>query len=598
MSPFKRGAKKSIVNYKHAFKSTFTVFKQTLFLSALGISCFFVFWPSTKIPARATSSLQSLPPENIRTARKQTLIDREFSRILEQKKALESFEVMAIIRNEVFYGLLRSLESIPLRNLKKRREIYFPSVKRDLENLLDELMARARSEGLSSKDLKIDELFWINKTLVFRANKQGLRFLSEQPEIKKLFTSKEAKEPKLQREESLPYGHEEPVVVEGKVLNWGLKKISLSSAVQAHQNLENEILDGRGIKIGVIDSGIDAGHESLKGKVEQFYDVRKKGVAQPQDYSEHGTQVSGVLVGGSDSKGLQTGVAPGSKLLMAGGFKNIKHVFLALQFLLNPDNDFNTQDQPLIMNNSWDFRRRLKGPATGEEAIFRALESVVNAGVLPIFSAGNRGPRKSSLGVPALFPQSLTVSAVDRRGKVPSFSSRGPAQYAGKSLRKPELTAPGKELLTTGPRGGYTRVSGTSIAAPHVSATAALLLQIEPTLTGAQIKSILIESANDGRSSWNPSRGYGLLDPVKATFLAREYSEALMAAEFRNHDLIGPFSGVFDPWNYFTKSPRQIVFMAQLHRLRKGQWLHETKRFFKSKNSMYWIPADQFWEKH
>lgn len=521
-----------------------------------------------------------------------TYMDRSFKRVIKLKK---SFETMALLHQEVLHYPTKDLPE----DMLKRRQIYFASVKNALANKARQVIERARIQNLDPQDLQIKDILWVNQALVFQTNKTGLRFLSTQNEFKKLMTSKSVVKPKLKNQlvdqkESVnrylsPDFSPRSYDFNWGSFNWGLNEISLEMAERAHRNLEEEPLDGSGIEIGVIDSGIDPDHRNLRGKVKRFFDLRKRRHDRPKDYAGHGTQVSGVLVGGSESTGYRTGVAPGSNLIVAGGFKDLKDVFLGIQFLLNPDNNFDTQDQPPIINNSWGYKEKKDEPITGEEAIFRALQTIVNAGVLPVFAAGNLGPRKKTVSVPAHFPESLTVAAVDRRGRVPSFSGRGPGSYAGKKLKKPELMAPGKEVLTTAPKGIYTRASGTSIAAPFVSGGAALLLQIEPSLTAAQIKAILVESAKNEKGSWDRSEGYGLLNMLKATFLAREYRDSLKDSKLASPPLLS--------WMSFFKSPRQINFLSHLNSLQKGQWLHEgSDKFSSYKTNGQWIRADRFWQ--
>src|SRR5690606_25440442 len=121
---------------------------------------------------------------------------------------------------------------------------------------------------------------------------------------------------------------------------------------------------------------------------------------------------------------------------------------------------------------------------------------------------------------PKEHPSTFAVAALSPGGQVAEFSSRGGpgVQYQGRQIPKPDISAPGVNIRSSVPGGGYASMSGTSMAAPHVTGATALLYQIDPSLTPLQVKSILISSArpagasmNSLLASWNPDHGYGNL---------------------------------------------------------------------------------------
>ena len=126
---------------------------------------------------------------------------------------------------------------------------------------------------------------------------------------------------------------------------------------------------------------------------------------------------------------------------------------------------------------------------------------------MPVFAAGNTG---RSVAAPAVYPESLAVGALGPRGRVARFSSREPA---ADGVRKPDLAGPGVEVVSSVPGGGWASLSGTSMAAPHVAGTIALLRQADPALGASAIEPILRRTARDvGPAGADGRGGAGALD--------------------------------------------------------------------------------------
>jgi bacillopeptidase F len=137
------------------------------------------------------------------------------------------------------------------------------------------------------------------------------------------------------------------------------------------------------------------------------------------------------------------------------------------------------------------FQRFLGSPVGSDVASVR-LTTLRLAGILPVFSAGNNGPYPGTVGSPGSYPEALAVGAVDELKEPASFSSRGPSPW---EEVKPEISAPGVQIRSTFPGGGYALSNGTSMAAPHVAGVVAILMQADPDLTPDEIESILLSSA-------------------------------------------------------------------------------------------------------
>ncbi|MGI3222949.1 S8 family serine peptidase [Streptomyces sp. GTA36] len=171
----------------------------------------------------------------------------------------------------------------------------------------------------------------------------------------------------------------------------------------------------------------------------------------------------------------------------------------------------------------------LGGDASGPSDVLSETVDELSAstGALFVIAAGNSGPSEQTLGTPGIADSALTVGAVDKSDKLASFSSRGPR--LGDSAIKPEITAPGVGIAAARASGtnmpgstpvgdSYTRVSGTSMATPHVSGTAALVAQAHPDWTGQQIKQALATTAKTSPDASVFEQGDGRVDAVRAVW--------------------------------------------------------------------------------
>ena len=207
---------------------------------------------------------------------------------------------------------------------------------------------------------------------------------------------------------------------------------------------------GQGIRIGHLDSGIDASHPELAGKVAAFQEFNAEGdrvSSQPHDTTDHGTHTAGLLVGS------KVGVAPDAKVISALVLPNnegtFAQVIAGMQYVLDPDNNADTNDGAQIVNMS------LGIPGTWDEFIV-PVDNMLKAGVVPVFAIGNFGPTAGSTGSPGNLPQAIGVGAVNQAGQVASFSSRGPVAWQGKIngvFTKPDIAAPGDTITSSVPGG-------------------------------------------------------------------------------------------------------------------------------------------------
>lgn len=205
--------------------------------------------------------------------------------------------------------------------------------------------------------------------------------------------------------------------------------------------------------------------------------------AAPTTCHPHGTHTMGTSVGDGGRSGTQIGMAPAAQWIalpgicgdtMPGGLEDDIGALKAFQWVLCPTDlsgDLATADcskAPDAVNNSW-------GSANPTNDVLRpAIQRLRELGVAPVFAAGNPWAGPGSIGTPGNAPEAITVGATDRVDQVASFSGRGPSFYEGE--QKPELSAPGVDVKSSVYTAEYLEVSGTSMAAPHVTGLIALMV--------------------------------------------------------------------------------------------------------------------------
>ncbi len=265
-------------------------------------------------------------------------------------------------------------------------------------------------------------------------------------------------------------------------------------------------LTGKGVTVGIIDTGVDGNHPLLQGKIKKFYNAKSRREETAKDLEKHGTHVAGLIAA---SGGI--GIAPDSRIIAAAGMNNLKDLLSSLDWILS------LSDRPRVINNSWSLT-----PEMSPTAVYRAIETAERLGVFMVFSAGNLGPKAKSLTRPHEHPFAFSVAASNEQGEILALSSRGPGIYNGQTTQKPEIAAPGFKVRSTSPNGRQSFGDGTSVAAPHVTAVAALLLQANPKLDSEDLRALFIsvaQSERDDNISWDPKMGYG---PLNAWSLIRK----------------------------------------------------------------------------
>ncbi|MFD4633950.1 S8 family serine peptidase [Streptomyces sp. NPDC058284] len=257
--------------------------------------------------------------------------------------------------------------------------------------------------------------------------------------------------------------------------------------------------DGKGVKIAVLDTGVDATHPDLKDQV-----IAEKNFSQSADAKDrygHGTHVASIAAGtGAKSGGKFKGVAPGAKLLNGkvlgdDGYGDDSGIIAAIDWAAAEGAD--------VVNLSLGG-----GDTPGVDPLEAQVDKVSkDKGILFAIAAGNDG-EPGSVGSPGSADAALTVGAVDDNDKLADFSSQGPR--VGDGAIKPDVTAPGVDITAAAAPGsvierevgqkpeGYLTISGTSMATPHVAGAAALLKQQHPDWKQPELKGALTGSTKGG----------------------------------------------------------------------------------------------------
>jgi len=268
---------------------------------------------------------------------------------------------------------------------------------------------------------------------------------------------------------------------------------------------------GQGVTVAVLDTGIDDTHPDVAARIVDKQNFTS--TADTGDHVGHGTHVASTIAGsGARSGGRYVGVAPQASLLI-GKVCGTTECF----------------DSDMLAGMEWAAPRAkvinmsLGGPDTpGVDPLEEAVNTLTaQTGALFVIAAGNDG-RDSYVSSPASADAALAVGAVDKQDQLAGFSNRGPR--VGDGAVKPDITAPGVDIVAALSKDsaypeyapGYTQLSGTSMATPHVAGAAALLAQQHPEWTAPRLKAALMASAKPNPALDVFAQGAGRVDVAKA----------------------------------------------------------------------------------
>ena len=270
--------------------------------------------------------------------------------------------------------------------------------------------------------------------------------------------------------------------------------------------------DGTGIVVGSFDTGVDGTHPDLAPRYRgnhaiSWFDPYHQH-STPFDNNGHGTHTTGTMVAGAAS-GYNLGVAPGARWIAAKGWNDrddatVSAFHQIFEWFLAPGGD--PANAPHVVNNSWG-----QSPPDCYGDFLLDVRALRAAGIFPAFASGNEGPDASTALGPGNLTEAFSVGATDFDDAVADFSSRGPSQCDG--AIKPDISAPGVAILSTLPDDFYYELDGTSMATPHISGAAAVLLSIDPGLSVDELESALVLGAVDvGAAGPDNDTGVGRLD--------------------------------------------------------------------------------------
>jgi subtilisin family serine protease len=368
--------------------------------------------------------------------------------------------------------------------------------------------------------------FDLSGSAVLQLTKEELKKLpNEVPSIADIFPNRRVRVPPVAKAAALP-----AVVEDNKSNAWGLAKTGAMAAWGAFG------ARGNGALIAVLDTGVDANHPDLKGKIAGFAEFGETGglvtdkLTDAYDSDEHGTHCAGIIAGGNAS-GRWIGMAPEAKVL-AG---------LVLK-------DGSGTDAQILAGMEWAVKKgaqvismSLGGLRFSADVLDTYTRTIINAnrmGVPVVVAVGNEGSQTS--GSPGNDYFAFTVGATDvndwaagfsgGRTQVFSTSRYVDPKYLPLVYSKPEISAPGVDIYSSIPKGKWAAWNGTSMATPHVAGAMALLLgspnqvaEQPPTQRANLLQSLLISTVEElGEAGQNHRFGYGRLDALRALGYARE----------------------------------------------------------------------------
>ncbi|HEU4365600.1 MAG TPA: S8 family serine peptidase, partial [Candidatus Krumholzibacteria bacterium] len=421
---------------------------------------------------------------------------------------------------------VRSVGPAPQANLG--RSAVFTALRQNARASQAQLRAFMNQPAVRAEGAIVKE-FWLDNLVLVEAKRSVIEQIARRADVEEVFENFTLTLPPRLPGDPDPLAHQTQA--------WD--NIGHIGAKQVWQSFG---LTGAGVRVGGLDTGVDIAHPDIAGKMVTTnpadptypggwaeFDGNGNMIpgSVPHDSDQHGTHTTGTMIGGSAS-GYAVGVAPAASLMhglvIPAGSGSFTQVVGGMEWIIDPDNNPMTDDGADVVNMSLG--------ATGTHTQMVApTDNMAAAGVFPSFSIGNSGPGASTTGSPGNVPSAFGVGATDFADVIASFSSRGPvtwnfAPYIG-TYTKPDISAPGVQIYSTVPGGewqwsgaGFTW-SGTSMAAPHVSGTVALMRQANPAMTIAEMKQILAQTSLDlGSAGMDNNYGWGRVNAFAAVSAA------------------------------------------------------------------------------
>jgi uncharacterized repeat protein (TIGR01451 family) len=442
--------------------------------------------------ALLTSAIASRPAASIQQPGWQSKVD---GWVVEKAEAGETEFLVMLQEQADLSGAER------LRTKREKGAYVYQQLTRTAERSQRPVLEALQAMAAESPGEVVYRPFWVANMIWVRGDSQVVQALAQRMDVAHLYAN-----PHVTLDLPLPADTPNtPADVDDTIIEASIQRIHAPEVWEMGYT-------GQGMVIGGQDTGYDWTHPALQGKYRgwnganadhnyNWHDAIHSGGGVcgpnspvPCDDGYHGTHTMGTMVGeGYDSLGnlRQVGVAPGAKWIgcrnMNQGVGTPATYSECYQWFIAPT-DMNGQNArpdlaPDIINNSWSCPT--SEGCTDPNVLLTVVNNVRAAGILTVHSAGNSGSICSSVRTPAaIYDASFTVGATDNNDNIVSFSSRGPVTIDGSNRLKPDIAAPGLNIYSTVPGGGFGTASGTSMAGPHVAGVAALLLSLRPDLRG------------------------------------------------------------------------------------------------------------------
>jgi subtilisin family serine protease len=408
------------------------------------------------------------------------------------------------------------------------------SAARDVDDLRDEMRHRLQplvdnervQHALELRGVSLDDALsdlWTSGAVALDLAPEDIAALLEEvPDIAAIDVNRQLRLPPVVEVLNVPEG-----VRERRAASYGLDSIRALATWGAHD------ARGAGVRVGILDTGVDATHPDLADRVVAWAEFDADGhevSSEPHDADRHGTHVAGTIAGRNTS-GQWIGVAPECELCCAkvlgaeGGTDN--QILAGLRWAIE-------QQVDVISMSLGGLTLGPEMPSTYTEAIVAAIQQ----GIPVVVAIGNEGSQTA--GSPGNDIFALAVGATDYRDRPAGFSGgRTQVVFASDFIRadllplpysKPDVSAPGVAIVSSVPGGGWAALNGTSMATPHVAGAIALLLsatkirQDVKTEERAFLISDLITGSVEelGEAGQDHRYGFGRLDVLRAVDFARE----------------------------------------------------------------------------
>jgi subtilisin family serine protease len=457
-------------------------------------------------------------------------IEENFREHLESLSQDELVSAIVILKDQAETEALNANLKVEKATRKERHQRVIAELQ-DVASRSQEEIVNYLEEKKNEGSVKGYTRYWIMNLIVVQATKEELERIAARSDV-------EIVEPNFKVSLIEPVGdRSSPPETRSRGIGVtpGLK------AINADRVWYELGITGSGRLVGNMDTGVDGTHPALtsrwRGNHEPWQECWRDAydtTTFPVDYWEHGTHVMGTMCGAGIATGDTVGVAweaewiADNSIGQSVGSEFDNDVLGAFQWFTDPDgNPATTDDVPDVVQNSWGICELFPGYEDCDYRWQTVIENCEAAGVVLTFSAGNEGPESQTHRSPANICNTSTVNfsigAVDATHydfpyPIADFSSRGPSD-CDRLIIKPEVVAPGVEVYSSVPGGGYEQEywDGTSMAGPHVAGVVALMRQANPDLDVDSIKTILMNTAIDlGTSGEDNTFGWGIIDAYAA----------------------------------------------------------------------------------